>query len=74
MSHEDRLALSIAEAAQSLGCSTKLLRDLVGRGDVPFVRLGRRIVIPRQSLAEWLEERASTNDEVTVLAKRTSAR
>ena len=70
----DRLALSVAEAAQEIGCSPKLIRDLITRNEIPHVRLGRRVVLPRELLREWLERRASANGEVTLLAKRTSAR
>ena len=51
-----RLALSIPEAAESLGVSERLVRDLLP--ELPHVRLGRRTVIPVGPLEEWLRERA----------------
>jgi excisionase family DNA binding protein len=41
-----KLVLSIAEAAEALGVSDDLIYELTARGELPFVRLGRRKVIP----------------------------
>lgn len=46
---EPRL-LSIESAATSLGISSKHLRNLAERGEVRFVRLGRRVLVPREEL------------------------
>ncbi len=46
----DRLAISVAEAAVLLGISRALAYELVARGDLPSLRLGRRLVIPRRAL------------------------
>lgn len=46
----ERLAVSVEEAARLLGISRDLAYDLVSRGELQAVRLGRRIVIPRLSL------------------------
>ena len=51
-----RLALSISEAAEALGVSEGLFRQLLP--EIPRVHLGRRIVIPVALLEEWLRERA----------------
>jgi excisionase family DNA binding protein len=47
---EDRLTLTVDEAAQVLGISRALAYELVARGELPSLRLGRRIVIPRRAL------------------------
>lgn len=57
----DQLAVSVDEAARLLGVSRDLVYDLVRRGELPAVRLGRRIVIPYRSL-ERLLEAGSTAD------------
>jgi excisionase family DNA binding protein len=49
-----RLALSVEEAGPLLGISRDLAYDLVACGDLPSVRLGRRIVVPRRALEETL--------------------
>ncbi len=51
----ERLALSVEEAGALVGISRDLAYDLVARGELPSVRLGRRLVVPRQALEEALE-------------------
>ncbi len=51
-----RLALSIAEAAASIGVSERHLRTLLA--EVPHVYVGNRVVIPVEPLREWLREQA----------------
>ena len=50
-----RLVLTVAEAADRLGISSDLAYDLVARGELPSLRLGRRIVIPRIALLAFVE-------------------
>ena len=47
-----RLALSVDEAAALLGVSRDLVYDLVASGEIPSLRLGRRIVVPRHALEQ----------------------
>lgn len=46
--------LTVPEAAEALGISRSLAYELVARNDIPAVRLGRRIVVPRQAINEIL--------------------
>jgi excisionase family DNA binding protein len=51
----EKLALGVAEAAEYSSISESHLRNLIDRGVVPGVaRLGRRIVINRIALENWL--------------------
>jgi len=50
-----RLALSVEEAAGLLGISRSLAYELAARGELPVLRLGRRIVIPRAGLERLLD-------------------
>jgi excisionase family DNA binding protein len=50
----ERLALSIEEAGALLGISRDLTYDLVARHELPSVRLGRRLVVPRRALEDAL--------------------
>jgi excisionase family DNA binding protein len=52
---EERMTLSIEEAAVRLGISRALAYELVRRGELPRLRLGRRIVIPLKALEEFVE-------------------
>ena len=51
----ERMALSVEEAGALLGISRDLAYDLVARGEVPSVRLGRRLVVPRRALEGGLD-------------------
>jgi excisionase family DNA binding protein len=48
----ERLTLSVEEAAQLLGISRALAYELVRRGELPRLQLGRRILVPRRALEE----------------------
>jgi excisionase family DNA binding protein len=50
----DRLVLSVAEAGELLGLSRAFAYELVARGELPVVRFGRRIVVPKAALLELL--------------------
>jgi excisionase family DNA binding protein len=50
-----RLTTSVEEAGRLLGISRSLAYELVNRGDIPSIRLGRRIVVPRQALDRLLD-------------------
>jgi excisionase family DNA binding protein len=49
-----RLALTVGEAGALLGISRALAYELVARGDLPSIRLGRRLVVPKVALLEML--------------------
>jgi excisionase family DNA binding protein len=50
MSLGDRLVLTVAEAGQLLGISRAFAYELVARGEIPIIRLGRRVVVPKAAL------------------------
>ncbi len=50
------LTYSIRTAASALGVSPDTVRLLVRRGELPVLRIGRRVLIGRQALADWLAE------------------
>ncbi len=47
---DNRLTVTVEEAAEILGISRAFAYALVRREDLPSVRLGRRLVIPRRAL------------------------
>jgi excisionase family DNA binding protein len=49
-----RLVWSVEEAGGLLGISRAHAYELVARGDLPHLRLGRRIVVPKRALDELL--------------------
>ncbi len=48
------MTLTVEEAAALLGISRTLGYELVARRELPSLRLGRRIVVPRRALEELL--------------------
>jgi excisionase family DNA binding protein len=52
---DQRLTISVEEAGRLLGISRGLAYELVNRGDIPSVRLGRRILVPRRALDRLLD-------------------
>ncbi|HUF32984.1 MAG TPA: helix-turn-helix domain-containing protein [Acidimicrobiales bacterium] len=58
---DERLTLTVDEAARLLGISRAFAYDLVRRGEIPSIRLGRRLIIPRRCLDDLLRaERSDT--------------
>jgi excisionase family DNA binding protein len=51
---DDHLVLSVAETGALLGLSRAFAYELVARGELPVVRFGRRIVVPKAALLELL--------------------
>jgi excisionase family DNA binding protein len=52
---DEPLALSVEAAARLLGISRTLAYESVARGELPAVRLGKRLVVPRRALDQLLE-------------------
>ena len=50
----ERLAYSVDEAARLTGLSRDLLYDQMRRGNLPYVKIGRRRLITRQHLEQFL--------------------
>ena len=52
----DRLALTVAEAAEAVGVSERHFRSMLS--EIPHVYIGNRVVIPIEQFKEWLRKRA----------------
>ena len=50
-----RLTMTVEEAAEVLGISRATAYDAVSRGEIPCIRIGRRILIPKVALERLLE-------------------
>jgi excisionase family DNA binding protein len=57
----ERLVLTVAEAGELLGISRAFAYELVARGELPIIRLGRRIVVPKAALLAMIDLAAQTN-------------
>jgi excisionase family DNA binding protein len=59
MNCQHRLTFSVPEAAKILGVSRAHAYELVARNELPAVRLGRRILVPRHAIETLLHEGGS---------------
>lgn len=61
-SYEDLpLMLSVPEMATALGISRAGAYELARSGGFPALRIGNRIVIPKDSLQKWVNQNIGTN-------------
>jgi len=57
-STEDRSSSAypnVKALAHDLGLSERSTREAIRRGDIPHIRIGRRVVLPRSAIQKWLE-------------------
>jgi excisionase family DNA binding protein len=47
--------MTVEEAATALGISRATAYEAVSRGEIPAIRIGRRILIPKVALAKLLD-------------------
>ena len=50
----NRLTFTVDEAAAVLGISRSAAYECIGRGEIPALRFGRRVVVPREALMDLL--------------------
>ena len=55
MENQEKLVLTVAEAGELLGVCRPHAYKLVKLGQIPTIRLGRRLVVPRSALIKMLE-------------------
>lgn len=53
------LTITVEEAGRRLGISRGLAYSLVRRGQIPAVRLGRRLVVPAGAVEAIIRDRAT---------------
>jgi excisionase family DNA binding protein len=51
--------LRVKEAAELLSVSRTKMYEMAEKGEVPVVRIGAAVRIPRKKLLEWIQERTS---------------
>lgn len=50
---------SVSELAADIGLSERSTRSALRRGEIPHIRVGRRFILPRAAIAEWLRTAGS---------------
>ena len=51
-----RLTLSVEEARRLLGLSRGLMYQAIRRGEIPHIKVGKRILIPISLFINWLKK------------------
>ena len=59
----EKLTLSVEETGKLLGVSRQIAYQLSRRADFPTLHIGRRVLVPRKQLEEWMD-RHVTGTEV----------
>ena len=62
MLENNKLALSVTEAATILGVSRPTVYTLIHREDFPVFKIGNRTLISRAGLAAWIEKQTGGNE------------
>ena len=55
-----RLTLTVEEAGEALGIGRNLAYDAVRSGQIPVVRIGKRLLVPRTALEKLLSQATGT--------------
>jgi excisionase family DNA binding protein len=61
---EKRQTLTVDEAAEILGIGRNSAYEAVRRGEIPAIRLGRRLVVPRHALEQLLRHTVPDTQQV----------
>jgi excisionase family DNA binding protein len=56
------LVWTIPEAAGLLGIGRSKMYVLAQRGELPVIRIGRRVLVPRAAFEEWVAEHTERSD------------
>ena len=68
--HEKPLLWSRSEVAVQLGISGRKVDELIQQGTLPSMSIGRRILVPRQAVLDWVEAQTRYNLGCVGLAVR----
>ena len=55
----EKLTLSVEEAGKLLGVSRQVAYQLIHRPDFPTIHIGRRMLIPKKQLEEWMDRQVN---------------
>lgn len=56
----EKLTMNVSDLQQALGIGRNQAYDLVNRDDFPKIRVGRKILIPRDAFLRWLEKQTES--------------
>lgn len=55
-----KLLWTVTDLQQVIGCGRRQAYEMVNRKDIPTIRLGKRIYIPRDAFIRWLDSRTES--------------
>lgn len=53
---DKKMCLTVPEVAVALGVSKPTAYNLANRADFPAIRLGKRIIVPREAFEKWVTD------------------
>jgi len=56
----EKLVLNVQEVAEALGISRSYAYELMRNGTIPTVQLGRKRVVSKEKLNEWINEKSES--------------
>jgi excisionase family DNA binding protein len=60
---------SVAALANDIGLSERSTRAALRRGEIPHIRIGRRFILPKAAIAEWLRTAGQNSQIQNVLSR-----
>lgn len=58
--NKDKLCLNASEVSDSTDLSLSMVRKLTRSGEIPHIRVGRRILYPVNEIESWLKQNTIT--------------
>ena len=52
----ERMVIVASDIAEALGIGINAAYDLLHRDDFPSIRIGRKLVVPREAFFRWLDK------------------
>ena len=61
----EKLTLTVGEAARCLGIGRNSAYEAIARGEIPAVKIGKRLLVPKAALEKMLSGNDSKNAEAS---------
>lgn len=59
----DKMVYTVSDIAEILSIGMNKAYDLIHKGGIPYIRLGRKIRIPKKAFDNWLNSSYTTMEE-----------
>lgn len=63
----EKITYNVKEVAKLLGINTTAAYELAKRKDFPAIRVGKRIIVPKEAFRSWLERAALDKESGSTL-------